>query len=90
MKNDDVVEKIALLTYENEQLLSKCQRLEKDETQRKELIVLVEDLRAENNDFRKLVSGKRDELVDFAHVHVDCMKGYETQVAARCRRSPTR
>ena len=58
--------------------------------QRKELFVLVEDLRAENNDFRKLVSGKREELVDFAHVHVDCMKGYETQVAARCRRSPTR
>ena len=32
MKNDDVVKKIALLTYKNEQLLSKCQRLEKDET----------------------------------------------------------
>jgi hypothetical protein len=81
-KSDDLAEKICLLTYENGQLLSKCQRLEKDETQRKELLVLVEDLRAENNDCRKLASETREELVDFAHVHVDCMKGYETQVAS--------
>ncbi len=73
--NDDLAEKIDHLTYENGQLLSKCQQQEKDET-------LVKDLRAENNDLRALVSGMREELVDFAHVHVDCMKGYETHLAS--------
>jgi hypothetical protein len=82
MKNNDLTEKIVLSTYANGQLLSKCQRLEKYETQHKELLVLVEDLRAENNDIRKLVSRMKEELVDFAHVHVDCMKGYETQLAS--------
>ena len=80
--NDDLLEKVGLLTYENGHLLSKCQRLERDETQCKDLFVLVEDLRAENNDIRALMSGMREELVDFAHVHVDCMKGYETQLAS--------
>jgi hypothetical protein len=80
--NDDLLEKVGLLTHENGHLLSKCQRLERDETQCKELFVLAEDLRAENNDIRALMSGMREELVDFAHVHVDCMKGYETQLAS--------
>ena len=50
------MEKIGLLTYKNGQPFSKNQSFEKDETQRKELLVsvLVEDLQVENNDFRKL------------------------------------
>jgi len=80
--NDDLLEKVGHLTHENGHLLSICQRLEKYETQCKELLVLVEDLRAENNDIRAQMSGMREELVDFAHVHVDCMKGYETQLAS--------
>ena len=82
MKNNDLLDKIVLLTYKNGQLFSKCQRLEKDETQCKELLVLVDDLRVENNDFCKLMSGMREELVDFAYVHVNCMKGYKTQLAS--------
>ncbi len=74
--NDDLAEKIGLLTFENGQLLSKCHQQEKDETQ------LVKDLRAENNDIRALVSRTREELAEFAHVHVDCMNGYEIQLAS--------
>ncbi len=80
-KNDDLAEKINLLTHENGQLLYKCQQLEKDKSQCKKLIESVKDLRAEN-DLRALVSGTREELVDFAHFHVDCMKEYKTQLAS--------
>jgi hypothetical protein len=80
--NDDLEEKTGLLTYENERPLSKCQRIERDETQCKELLVLVEYLRAENNDIRALVSRMSDKLVNLEQVHEDCMKGYETKLAS--------
>ena len=80
--NDDLEEKTGLLTYENERPLSKCQRIERDETQCKDLLVLVEYLRAENNDIRALVSRMSDKLVNLEQVHEDCMKGYETKLAS--------
>jgi len=80
--NDDLEKKTGLLTYENGQPLSKCQRIERDETQCKDLLVLVEDLRAENNDIRVLVSRMSDKLVNLEQVHDDCMKGYESKLTS--------
>jgi hypothetical protein len=51
---DDLVEEIGRLTYENEQLLSKCKRLEEDDNHHRERILALEnDLRGENNDIRR-------------------------------------
>jgi hypothetical protein len=65
------VEEIVRLRFENGQFLSKCQQLEEDATQHKEL---AKDLNAENDDIHVRVRKIKDELWN-------CMKGYKTQLA---------
>jgi hypothetical protein len=80
---DDLVDEISRLTYQNGELLSRCHRLEEDENKHEERILALElDLRGENDDIRALANTLKNELVDFAKVHEDCKKDYETKLAS--------
>ncbi|KAL3811370.1 hypothetical protein ACHAXA_011334 [Cyclostephanos tholiformis] len=80
-KYDDLMKEIGRLSDENGQLLNKCQRLEEDENQYKKLLALQNDLQAEKDYIRALVSTTKNELVDFAKVHEDCKGCYEIELA---------
>jgi len=81
-QSNDLIEKLAQLTNENGQLLAKQQHQEKKEPHHKDLIVLVEDLRAENNEINELMSRMSDKLVDLKQVHEGCIQSYETQLSS--------
>ena len=81
-QSNDLIEKLAQLTNENGQLLAKRQHQEEEEPHHKDLIVLVEDLRAENNEINELMSRMSDKLVDLEQVHEGCIQSYKTQLTS--------
>jgi hypothetical protein len=87
--DNELMEMIRRLTHENGLLLAKCQQLGEVESQRDELLVLVEELRVENDainrsmdDAMQLMSGMRQKMAGCAREHVGCVRDYETQVAS--------
>jgi hypothetical protein len=85
---NELMEKIRHLTHANGQLLAKCQKLGEVESQRDELLVLVEELRVENDAINRsmdeamqLMSGMRQKMVGHAREQDECVRDYETQVA---------
>jgi hypothetical protein len=81
-QNDEILEKIGRLTYENEKLRTKCHKHEKEEYLHENLLVFAEELQEENDDIHDLMGGISDKLVNFTQVHEDRIQRYEAQQAS--------
>ena len=85
-KENEPTETISRLTRENGLLLAECRQLQ---SQRDELLVLVEEMRIENDainrsmdDAMQLMSGMRQKMAGCAREHERCGGDYETQLAS--------
>ena len=83
---NEPTETISRLTRENGLLLAECRQLQ---SQRDELLVLVEEMRIENDainrsmdDAMQLMSGMRQKMAGCAREHERCGGDYETQLAS--------
>jgi len=83
---NEPTETIRRLTRENGLLLAECRQLQ---SQRDELLVLVEEMRIENDEINRsmddamqLMSGMRQKMAGCAREHERCGGDYETQLAS--------
>lgn len=88
-ENDELMGEMSRLTHDNGRLLARCRRLEEVESQRNELLDLVKELRAENDEIHRsmddamqFISEMRQKMAGFARDHDECVGGYETQLAS--------
>jgi hypothetical protein len=79
-RNDEIVEKIGRLTYENGQLLSSCRRHEEEGIERDDLRVFADELDGENEELRERMDNMCFKLDDFTKVHEECVRRYETKL----------
>ena len=86
---NEPTETIRRLARGNGLLLAECRQLREFESQRDELLVLVEEMRIENDainrsmdDAMQLMSGMRQKMAGCAREHEGCVGDYETQVAS--------
>lgn len=86
---NEPTETIRRLARGNGLLLAECRQLREVESQRDELLVLVEEMRIENDainrsmdDAMQLMSGMRQKMAGCAREHEGCVGDCETQVAS--------